>query len=216
MPQEAMDRETPLHNTTSTDRYIGGKRLPPWEVSSIPQVPHMSNSAPPLSKTEMQALPSLWATQTVPPATRSPALDGPSMHHRFAEPHVPSRTNTAMSAERSTSFSEGARAISPPSSESQFKVPAYEQVHEPVPRTRSAPVVALPGTMSSRSTPGQSRAANSKPSSGKRQRKKGTAGPDDSPPLSHRFTTAVKELFRKEHVDDRQFERIGERHWSED
>jgi hypothetical protein len=45
---------------------------------------------------------------------------------------------------------------------------------------------------------------------------KESKGLKESTPLGHRFTSAIKEFFRKDPANNVQFEHIGERHWSED
>lgn len=209
-----MDREFSSSSATSTPGYVGAKRLPPWEVSDLPQVPHISSSAPPLSKAEMQALPSLWATRTTSATPPSAELDGSFQDSRCPASSPPSRTNTGTWSERKPSLADSARATPPP--EHRHMDPAYESVHGPAPPTNRQAVVALPGTMSSRSNVGQSRIANSDKVPNNRRHKKGSKDPKQSTPLGHRFKSAVKDLFRKETVDDREFEQIGERHWSED
>lgn len=210
-----MDRGISSSSKTSTPGYIGAKRLPPWEISDIPRVPHMTRSAPTLSKAEMQALPSLWATTTTPGRPHNPDAEESFPDSTFPSPSPPSRTDTGSFSERKPSLADSARTTSPHPIEQKHMVPAYEQSYEPVPSSHRPPVVALPGTMSSRTTFGQMdmtkpRAYN------KQKHKKGSKGPKQSAPLGHRFTSAVKELFRKDPVNDKQFERIGERHWSED
>lgn len=94
--------------------------------------------------------------------------------------------------------------------------PDYGHVHEHVPSASRQQVVALPGTMSSRSNISQPHPADSKRLPGRRQHKKGSKDSKESVPIGHRFTSAVKDLFRREPIDDSHFERIGDRHWSED
>jgi hypothetical protein len=93
-------------------------------------------------------------------------------------------------------------------------VPAYEKSYESV----RPSLVALPGTMSSRATRYQMYMASDKACNERHQRKE-SEGLKESTPLGHRFTSAVKEFFRKDpanNVHNVEFEYIGERHWSED
>ncbi|TIA04018.1 hypothetical protein D6C82_01321 [Aureobasidium pullulans] len=89
-----MDRDISTSSAASTPGYIGAKRLPPWEVSDIPRVPHISSSAPPLSRAEMEALSSLWATRTPPDHSSNSQSDERFQDTAFAAPSPPSRTDT--------------------------------------------------------------------------------------------------------------------------
>ncbi|CAD0112881.1 unnamed protein product [Aureobasidium uvarum] len=208
-----MDRDISPPSAASTPGYTGSKPLPPWEVSDIPRVPHIASAAPPLSKAEMEALSSLWASRTTPDRHRSSDVNERFPESAFSAPSPPPRTDSGSSSGRKGSLADSARAISPQPSEHRTMSPAYGHVQEYVPPTGRQQVVALPGTMSSRSTHSQPHPTNSKRPSNKRQQKKGSK---ESPPIGHRFTSAVRDLFRREPVDDSHFERIGDRHWSED
>lgn len=207
-----MSREDPSLSTASTPGNFGAKKLPPWEVSNIPR--SMTRSAPPLPKTEMQATPSLWSTATT---TKAPGRTTAGVEESFPDstissPCPPSRTGTGSFSERKLSLADSIPTASPHLDEHEHMVPAYEQSYEPV---RPPVVVALPGTMSSRANSDQSHAVNGK-AYDKRQLKDGTKQSKESTPLGNRFTSAVKGFFRKDPINDVQFEYIGERHWSED
>lgn len=210
-----MERDISPHSAASTPGYIGAKRLPPWEVSNLPRVPHISNSAPPLSKAEVDALSSLWATRTTTDH-QSSEMDQRFPDSAFAAPSPPSRTETGSSSARKPSIADSARTTSPQPSEHRHMSPAYNHVYENDHSSSRQQVVAMPGTMSSRSVPSQHHPINSKRPSNKRQHKKSPKGTKESVPIGHRFTSAVKDLFRREPIDDSNFERIGERHWSDD
>ena len=207
---DAMSRKDSSSSIASTPGYIGAKKLPPWEPSGIPRV--LTRSAPPLPITEMQAMPSLWSTATTNPSSRPTDSGVESLpDSSFKSPSPPFRTDTGSISERKPSLVDSARAASPHLSEHQPMVPGYEQSYEPI----RPPIVALPGTMSSRASAGQSHTINGK-AYDKRHQKNESKESKQSPPIGHRFTSAVKELFRKDPVNDVQFEYIGERHWSED
>lgn len=212
----AMNRDDSPSSAASTPGYIGAKRLPPWEVSEIPRVPHIQSAAPPLSKAEMEALSSLWSTRSTPDHHRNYDVDGRFPDSAFAAPSPPSRTTTGSFSGRKPSLTDSARAVSPQPSEHRNMSPGHGRVHEHVPSASRQQVVALPGTMSSRSTVSQPHPNDSKRPLSKRQHKKGSKDLKESVPIGHRFTSAVKDLFRREPVDDSHFERIGDRHWSED
>jgi hypothetical protein len=209
-----MNRDRSPSSAASTPGYIGAKRIPPWELSDIPRVPHMQSAAPPLSKTEMEALSSLWSTRTTPDHHhRNSDMDERSPDSAFSAPFPSSRTDTGSFSGRKPSLTDSASAMSPQSSKHRNMSPGHGHVHENFPQSGHQQVVALPGTMSSRSTISQPHPTDTKRPSNKRHHKKGNK---ESVPIGHRFTSAVKDLFRREPVDDRRFEHIGDRHWSED
>jgi hypothetical protein len=212
-----MNRDASPSSAASTPGYIGAKRLPPWEISDIPRIPHIQSAAPPLSKAEMEALSSFWSTRTTPDHHhRNSDVEERFPDSAFAAPSPPSRTDTGSFSGRKPSLTDSARAMSPQPSEHRNMSPGYGHAHEHVPATSHQQVVALPGTMSSRSTISQPPTTNSRTPSDKRQLKKGSKGSKESVPIGHRFTSAVKDLFRRDPIDDSNFERIGDRHWSED
>jgi hypothetical protein len=209
---DVMSREDHSPSTTSTPKYIGAKRLPPWEVSDIPRV--VTRSTPVLPTTEMQATPTLWAaatTTTLPGHPTKSGVEESFPDSTFASPSPPSRTVTGSLSEGKLSLADSARAASPHLNEHKHMVPAYEVSYEPV----RPSLVALPGTMSSRATHDQTHMASGKIYDKRHQRKE-SKELTESTPLGHRFTSAVKGLFRKDPINDVQFEHIGERHWSED
>lgn len=205
-----MGRDISPHGATSTLGYIGAKQLPPCEETDIPRVPLSVNSAPPLSRAEFDALSSLRASRA--------ALDhqSPDMDQRFPDSACKaaspaSRTDVGSSSATKLSTTDSARAISPQPGDHRHMVPAHG--HEAIPSSSRQPVVALPGTMSSRSNLHQHHTTSFKRPANKRQHKKGSQEPV---PIGHRFTSAVKELFQREPIDESNFECIGNRHWAED
>jgi hypothetical protein len=209
---DVMNRKDRASSTTSTPKYIGAKRLPPWEASDIPRV--MTRSAPPFPTTEIQDTLSLWTSATTTKLPSRPTHSGEDESFSappFASPSSPLRTDTGALSERKPSLADSARAASPHLSEHIYMVPAYEKSYESV----RPPLVALPGTMSSHATCSQMYMARGK-ACNKRHQRKESKGLKESTPLGHRFTSAIKEFFRKDPANDVQFEHIGERHWSED
>jgi len=80
------------------------------------------------------------------------------------------------------------------------------------PPVRQAPK-ALPGTMSSRG--GRDRdATRTRTKSANRGHR--SQSKDDSKPFGMRFKSAFKDIFKKDPVDESQFERITDKHWTED
>ena len=169
---------------------------------------------PTLPAEEIQGMSSLWSkttTTTLPNRPTNHGAEESSSDSSSIPPYPPSRTGTGSLSERNLSSADSTGATSPQLNGHKLIVPAYEKSYEPV----RQPVVALPGTMSSRAAPDRRHMVTSKVSD-KRQHKKAPDELNESTPLSHRFTSAVRGLFRKHSVSDVQLEHIGERHWSED
>jgi hypothetical protein len=75
---------------------------------------------------------------------------------------------------------------------------------------------ALPGTMSSRASRNRS-ASQSRPKPGAREhRSDRQQSKHDQAGLGKRFKSAFRDIFKKDPVDDSQFERISDRHWTDD
>lgn len=204
-----MDRHGSISSVNSAPSRTGLKQLPPWEVPALPQVPYMVSSAQPLSAPEKEALPSLWATRTSNASTLRPQRDLVLPNSPKGSPWISSGYNTPRRPP--TPPSSGSSAFR---SESAPAVPAYERSYSPPSSEHKRPVMALPGTMSSRSVPAQSPARSREVSSSRKQSKRGKRR-EDVVPLGRRLRTAMKDLFRKDPVDESQFERIDDRHWTE-
>lgn len=80
------------------------------------------------------------------------------------------------------------------------------------PPPASAPP-ALPGTMSRRErTPSRSRTRSTWPDKENHSRKSST----DSKPFGQRFKSGFKNMFKRDPIDESQFERIGDKHWTDE
>ena len=75
---------------------------------------------------------------------------------------------------------------------------------------------ALPGTMSSRATRNRSVSHVKSKSAGREHRPDRHETKQDQAGLGKRFKSAFRDIFKKDPVDDSQFERISDRHWTED
>ncbi|KAF2770699.1 hypothetical protein EJ03DRAFT_350278 [Teratosphaeria nubilosa] len=71
--------------------------------------------------------------------------------------------------------------------------------------------MAMPGTMSSRSA-----APVRRTRSAQRHSKPVAEQVGHSRSLSRRFKTAFKDMFKREPIDEAEFERIGDRHWADE
>jgi hypothetical protein len=215
--RKLMDRKNSSSSAASTPEYSGPRSTPPWEASDLPRVPHMAGSALPLSRAETQALSTSWVIRANSDSLVTHHSSDRNTDSAVSVPSpYPTRIGPGSWSERKPSSPSSSRALSPQPGKQQPLSPAYEAAHDYGTATPHRDVVALPGTMSSRSAPAQAQSSTSKKSSDKRQHKKSSAGSKEFAPLGHRFKSAVKEIFKREPVDDRQFESIGDRHWSED
>jgi len=114
----------------------------------------------------------------------------------------------------------------PKKSTSVFGYPVQAPPTPPESFTRSAsaspPTVraskALPGTMSSRAGRDKENVRpRAKSSAGREQRyRPKELKPDAQQPLGKRFKSAFKEMFKKDPVDESQFEKITAQHWTDE
>lgn len=74
---------------------------------------------------------------------------------------------------------------------------------------------ALPGTMSSRASRKHS-ATHSRSKSGRDSRSDRQQAKQGQDGLGQRFKSAFRDIFKKDAVDESQFERISDRHWTEE
>ena len=75
---------------------------------------------------------------------------------------------------------------------------------------------ALPGTMSSRATRNRSASHHQAKSGPREDRNDQLQAKQDQAGLGKRFKSAFRDIFKKDPVDDSQFERISDRHWTDD
>lgn len=78
------------------------------------------------------------------------------------------------------------------------------------------PSKALPGTMSSRASRNRSASHGRAKFSGQGGRSDRPMGKQDNSGLGKRFKSAFREIFKKDPVDETQFERISDRHWTDE
>jgi hypothetical protein len=75
---------------------------------------------------------------------------------------------------------------------------------------------ALPGTMSSRASRNRSASHNRTKAGGREHRSERQPVKQDQNGLGKRFKSAFRDIFKKDPVDDSQFERISDRHWTDE
>lgn len=75
---------------------------------------------------------------------------------------------------------------------------------------------ALPGTMSSRATRNRSASHHQTKSAPREDRTESPQAKPDQAGLGKRFKSAFRDIFKKDPVDDSQFERISDRHWTDE
>lgn len=222
----SMDRRDSVPSTVSSPMGSSSKPLPPWELPTLPRVPYMTSSCAPLSTPEKEALPSLWATRASTASSVRPKLktstNTPSTS-TYGSPVSPISKQNPWATDR-YGTSHMPPTPPPPSRMSGYReqsqerpmVPAYERSFTP-PLEVEKRVVAMPGTMSSRPTRHQSRSSTRTRSSSRDQRPGSRQGRGvKSGPLGRRFKSAFKDMFKKDPIDESSFERIGDRHWTDE
>lgn len=92
----------------------------------------------------------------------------------------------------------------------------FDQLDPSINPEKQSSIKALPGTMASRSEPLRHIHRASRDAQCKHRTKKIPDSSMDAPFPGGRFTSVVKDLFRKDHIDETHFETIDDYHWSED
>lgn len=186
-------------------------------------VPWIDATSEPLSAGEREGLPELWAVQ------------------QKAPPRMPPRVNTnnpcgPVSARRSSSWTRGqptpyeTPVFIPAALNTSASAPVYQTATNYYPEppltppdsscgeapklsNESAKITALPGTMSSRGGTPQCSKSRTRPAA--RQQHLGTQSSGHSRKFS-RVKAAFKDIFKKEPVEEDDFERIGDHHWTDE
>ncbi|RMY49374.1 hypothetical protein D0865_07523 [Hortaea werneckii] len=213
--------------------------VPPWERREVVQVPFVDAASPSMSDSERRACPDPWdqpaksfsdphiklerkksepnneqsrplAEQEANPRNRE---YGPwSPHFAASAPYetplyVPQPPKTAPPSQKHM----GPKAPPTPpeslSNSSSFSSP-------PVNADKALPpvITAFPGTMSSRSREN----SRQRTRSSNRGRSTSKHGKSDSANFGKRFKSAFKGIFTRSPIDESKFERIEDRHWTEE
>ncbi|KAK5685404.1 hypothetical protein LTS10_003482 [Elasticomyces elasticus] len=211
----------------------GHKRdaTPPWEQRSIAQVPYVDANSPALSDVERSALPDLWATRlhmvsrqdSLPTSAKSLPIAGSVASSSTTEswvqpwkdlisqPTSPAPLSAYTPAPYETQLYSTKNvhqaSPSPPARNIATEVPPTPPDSNSGSPTSDTGVIALPGTMSSRTKPS----------------KRGKAV---APRVEHRHTrsvtlagrckTALRGAFRRSAVDESQFVHLKDRHWTDE
>lgn len=216
-------------------------RLPPWEQrqrDNVVQVPFMNQTTPPLSQTEQQALTSLWASKMVDRDLHGQHIRDLAPANETARPRyysdreaIPAAPMTApppgleslpyesykilqgpRTAPHLPAFVKGGPPTPPKDdtiSRSSTKSSRNPGSHEtsPIPGPPVTTVPALPGTMFTREQEhvhGRSRSLDSNNEKA------------ESQGFGKRFRSSLRNMFKREPFNEADFERIEDRHWSEE
>ncbi|KAK3676949.1 hypothetical protein LTR78_003154 [Recurvomyces mirabilis] len=206
---------------------------PPWESRSIAQVPYIDSKSQPLSETERRALGDLWATRSHSYSRHRPSTsDGrkqaayacktsdvdPYPSSAVAAPYesftyIPPGPATAppvQSLARVSTPDDFTGASPRPSETTSNTSSSFSATGSPLPHQMTH---ALPGTMASRSrTPSRTRV---KPRTRARSATRRET-PEQHVKLGKRFRTVFKDMFKRNVVDESQYEALKDRHWTEE
>lgn len=226
-----MARTTSSTNARSQPRIDTASSLPPWEAREVVQVPFIDASSPSLSDAERRALSDLWAQPRAPLPTppkhydhkaRSASTDSGlfhSEHHGSTNSsppqaiHAPYETPIYVPPPPKTAppFQKEIGPKAPPTPpESLSNSPSCSNTLVSAPPPPPA-VTALPGTMSSRSRENSRHRGKSH-----RSRSASKHSKSDSTNFGKRFKVAFKDMFKRNPIDESQFERIEDRHWTDE
>ena len=231
--QSAVDRllnDNMGPSNTEPGCHLRSTSLPPWEKENIAQVPYMDSTSPSLSSTEREALPELWAAHTNITSQPRPKVDrdarstNNSTYRSVAYPHErgnpwgvitpvtapppprPYETPIYIPPGPKTAPNPPAFVRAPPTPPDSESSSSKSESMAGSPETKTGMAV-LPGTMSSRKA--TDRVQHGRP----------TAFYEDvrrQPTRLQRWKSAFKDVFTNRSVDESQFERITERHWTDE
>jgi len=207
--------------------------VPPWERRPFVQVPYVKASSPALQDVERRVGPEIWPARShhlspkaMPSASSAAAAEdamntwnrNPNAYWTFLPPRTksaPYETPACMPpASNPPPFPRQYAMTAPPtppdsaSNSSTFS----STVASPEQSARIRPVTAMPGTMSVRT--GESSRNRSKASH--HDRGASDTLKSESAGFGKRFKSAFKDIFRRNSIDESEFETIEERHWTED
>lgn len=240
-----MDRNQSYKSEQTSHRRQQQSVLPPWEVRAVSQVPFIEPKSPPLMERDTngffnprasaypQGRPRLANSTSAPPCPSaeyvSPVSDDNSTCpwkvtgpvQAVAPPPLPPYethygNSGAMPAMMKKSSSVAAYPVqAPPTPPESFTRASDRSASSSPPIARASK--ALPGTMTSRAGRNRENArARAKSSAGREHRSRTKEPKPDAQPLGKRFKTAFKDMFKKDPVDESQFEKITAQHWTDE
>lgn len=233
-----MDTTTPPSSRRTGSGKASPSTIPPWEVRAVSQVPYVGRSgSPPTTQMEQQTRPwprsaredrvshpkpKLITANSAPsrseyssPVSRdSTSEQWPSHHHTksLTTPQLaPYETSIDLPPESAfQTRTNAALALPPPSPPESLSSSSTKSNFA---ASTEPPAQALPGTMSSR----MSRAQPPRPSKPRMaSHEPGRSDGFERKPISKRFTSAFRGIFKKDPVDESQLERISDRHWTDE
>lgn len=206
--------------------------LPSWEKDHVAVVRYMESSSPELSSTEREDRESntigndaikvqyarKYAKFLQPPEDAitpiqvdTPLTAPPLLSASKAPVYVPPAPKTTQSPPNFVKARSPPHPLPPPPDKSSLPSTAATSASGS-PQSDKA-VTALPGTMSSRNARERSRAGER---SGTRARTGSKRAAQRKPTLVRRWKSIFKDIFTYHPVDESQFERIEDRHWTDD
>jgi hypothetical protein len=215
--------------------------VPPWEARVVSRVPYLTRCpTPPTTNSEMpehQIPRTLRANSDTRTQSYLPPMDDVSMRSRHDSPISQSTRGTHWNKRRHTSaYTPSQTALAPyetpldlPAGAANVRHRSFVGAPNPplsppdspcscnkpeVSATRDVRSQALPGTMSSQASTGHNISRPRSPEA--YDRTPMTRSRSEQRPISKRFTSAFRDIFKKEPVDESGFERISDRHWSDE
>lgn len=181
------------------------------KLSASMSAPHVDEYSSPVSE---HSTSNPWKSNApLPPTTlpQSPPYDAPS----YGRAAYDDRTYSKPPFRKAASQPEPSHVFqappTPPDSETRSSLRSASASPPIRPSTK-----ALPGTMSSRASRNRS-ASQSQTKSRTRENRSGhSQAKEDQAGLGKRFKSAFRDIFKKDPIDESQFERISDRHWTDD
>ncbi|KAK5123735.1 hypothetical protein LTR85_002371 [Meristemomyces frigidus] len=208
---------------------VAHSTLPPWELNTAAIVPWVDASSEPLSAGERESLPELWAVQQTAPTRMLPRVNTDTQSVPLSFSPTCARPNSAWTTGQPTPYETP--VFIPAALNTSASAPVYHTAtsyHPKAPLTppgsscgespktsnESANITAIPGTMSSRG--GTPQSSRSRARSATRQQHAGAENSGHTRNFSRRVKAAFKDIFKRDPVEEDEFERIGDRHWTDE
>ena len=181
------------------------------KLSGSMSAPHVDEYSSPVTE---HSTSNPWkSTAPLPHSTlpQSPPYDSPAFGRAAYDQPTYSKLPFRKAASQPTPSYVPQAPPTPPDSESRSSLRSASAS----PPTRSASK-ALPGTMSSRASRNRSASRSQGKSRSREHRSGHPQSKEDQNGLGKRFKSAFRDMFKKDPIDESQFERISDRHWTDE
>lgn len=181
------------------------------KLSASMSAPHVDEYSSPVSE---HSTSNPWKSAApLPPTTlpQSPPYDAPAYGRAPYDDRTHPKPPFRKAASQPAALHVHQAPPTPPDSESRSSLRSASASPPIRPAT-----VALPGTMSSRASRNRSASQSQAKPRTRENRSSHPPSKEDQAGLGKRFKSAFRDIFKKDPIDESQFERISDRHWTDE